>query len=244
MPLASDHYQAALRALQLGNADPLQHVRSTSRSIPAQVLRASVLLYSRDLREYREGRAPLARLEELALDDNPRRHLAALRHGVEGDYRAARVAYDAILASEPGDFVALWCSQVIDYYLGEPEALRERTARILAVLPASAPGTHAVLAMHAFGLEECGEYEAAEAAARRALTLEPAGQRALHALLHVFEMQGRPKPACARSPHPPGAPRSRTTCGGMPRFSTCRRAARTRRCTSTSVPCGSAGCPS
>ncbi|HET7363226.1 MAG TPA: tetratricopeptide repeat protein [Burkholderiales bacterium] len=193
MPLASGHYQAALRALQLGAADPLQHVRWATRFVPAQVLRASVLIYSRDLREYREGRAPLARLEALALDDNPRRHLAALRHGMEGDFRAARAAYDAILSSEPGDFVALWCSQIIDYYLGEPQALRERTARVLQALAPSTPGYHAVLAMHAFGLEECGEYEAAEATARRALELEPGDQRALHALVHVFEMQGRPK---------------------------------------------------
>lgn len=197
MPLASDHYQAALRALQLGDADPLPHVRRalarSPRFVAAHVLSASVLVYSRDLREYREGRTPVARLEALALDENARRHLAALRDGMQGDFRAARAAYDAILSSDPGDFVALWCSQLIDYYLGEPAALRERTARVMAVLPPSTPGYHAVLAMHAFGLEECGEYEAAEATARRALELEPADQRALHALVHVFEMQGRAK---------------------------------------------------
>jgi tetratricopeptide (TPR) repeat protein len=196
-PEANQHYSAALRTLQLGNADPLQHVRralaQSPRFVPAWVLRASVLVYSRDPREHRLGVAAVARLEALALEEHPRRHLQALRLGMEGDYRGARTSYEAILCSEPHDFVALWCSQVIDYYLGEPEALRERTARILAVLPPATPGYHAVLAMHAFGLEECGEYAAAEAAARRALALEPADQRALHALVHVFEMQGRPK---------------------------------------------------
>jgi tetratricopeptide (TPR) repeat protein len=112
---------------------------------------------------------------------------------MEGDYRGARAAYDAILAHDPRDAVALWASQVIDYYLGEPQALRERTAKVLAAWTPDEPGYHAVLAMHAFGLEECGEYEAAERAARQALRLEPTDERALHALVHVFEMQGRPR---------------------------------------------------
>jgi tetratricopeptide (TPR) repeat protein len=170
---------AAVRALQLGNADPLTLA-------PAAVLRASLLVYSRDVRQHREG-AALVRAPAFAQNA----HLVPLLAGVEGDYRAARAAYDRILENEPGDFVALWSSQVLDYYLGEPQDLRERTAKVLEHWSPSAPGYHAVLAMHAFGLEECGEYEAAERVARRALELEPDDQRALHALLHVFEMQGR-----------------------------------------------------
>ena len=42
------------------------------------VLRASELIYSRDPREYKEGRAMVARLA-----DHP--HLPALRAGLEGD---------------------------------------------------------------------------------------------------------------------------------------------------------------
>ena len=89
------------------------------------ILRASELIYSRDPREYKEGRAMVARLA-----DHP--HLPALRAGLQGDYRSARAAYDTILARDPRDFTALWASQVLDYYLGEPQALRERTARVLA----------------------------------------------------------------------------------------------------------------
>ena len=150
------------------------------------ILRASELVYSRDPREHKAGRAAVARLA-----DHP--HLPALHAGLEGDYRAARAAYDEILARDPHDSVALWASQVLDYYLGEPQALRDRTAKVLAAWSADEPGYHEVLAMHAFGLEECGEYEAAERAARRALELEPADERAFHALLHVFEMKGRPR---------------------------------------------------
>jgi tetratricopeptide (TPR) repeat protein len=62
------------------------------------------------------------------------------------------------------------------------------------VLPAwspELPGHHAVLAMHAFALEESGAYEAAEQAAHAALAQEPLDARAHHVLAHVFEMTGR-----------------------------------------------------
>jgi hypothetical protein len=62
------------------------------------------------------------------------------------------------------------------------------------VLPAwssDVPGYHAVLAMHAFSLEECGEYGRAEQAARAALDLNAFDARAHHAMAHVFEMTGR-----------------------------------------------------
>jgi tetratricopeptide (TPR) repeat protein len=65
---------------------------------------------------------------------------------------------------------------------------------VSAVLPAwssDLPGYHAVLAMHAFGLEECGEYERAEQVAQAALALNPADVRAHHVMAHVFEMTER-----------------------------------------------------
>ena len=53
------------------------------------------------------------------------------------------------------------------------------------------PGYHAVLAMHAFGLEESGRYDEAEASARAALALDPLDARAHHVMAHVFEMTDR-----------------------------------------------------
>ncbi len=42
--------------------------------------------------------------------------------------------------------------------------------------------------MHAFGLEECGEYERAETVARAALALNAFDARAHHVMAHIFEM--------------------------------------------------------
>jgi tetratricopeptide (TPR) repeat protein len=48
-----------------------------------------------------------------------------------------------------------------------------------------------LLGMHAFGLEECGDYEAAERRGREALALERNDPWAVHAVAHVMEMQDR-----------------------------------------------------
>ena len=80
----------------------------------------------------------------------------------------------------------------MDYYLGNAQALRDRSGQVLARSSPDLPGYHAVLSMHAFGLQECGEYAAAETAALRALEIEPRDLRAQHTLLHVYEMLGKP----------------------------------------------------
>ncbi|MGH6624780.1 MAG: tetratricopeptide repeat protein, partial [Burkholderiaceae bacterium] len=53
------------------------------------------------------------------------------------------------------------------------------------------PGYATVQVTHAFALEECGEYERAEHAARAALALNPLDVRAHHVMAHVFEMTDR-----------------------------------------------------
>ena len=53
------------------------------------------------------------------------------------------------------------------------------------------PGYHALLGMHAFGLEECADYARAEAQGRTAVELEPRDGWAQHAVAHVMEMQCR-----------------------------------------------------
>jgi tetratricopeptide (TPR) repeat protein len=86
--------------------------------------------------------------------------------------------------------VSLQAAHSIDYLLGDAESLRGRAARVLGAWSPADPGYHAVLAMLAFGLGECGEHEAAQACGHRALELNPGDFRAFHAVAHSLEMRG------------------------------------------------------
>jgi hypothetical protein len=126
------------------------------------------------------------------MNQHQRAQSAALAAALDGDFdRACRIC-DQILDAHPSDGLALWAAQLMAYYLGEPQAMRERASRVAARLSPDAPGYHGVLSMHAFALQECGDYGAAEQVALRALELEPLDLRAEHTLLHVYEMLGQP----------------------------------------------------
>jgi tetratricopeptide (TPR) repeat protein len=110
---------------------------------------------------------------------------------VPGHWHGASHALDRVLTEYPRDALALQVAHLLDFYRGDALNLRNRISRVLPEWDAAVPGYSYVLGMHAFGLEEMNQYPEAEAAARRALALEPRDGWAVHAAVHVMEMQGR-----------------------------------------------------
>jgi tetratricopeptide (TPR) repeat protein len=188
-------YERAFSSLWLQRGDALGLARQASSEAPgfvaAHQLEAGLLLSSRDVRDFRSAARVLERVQGLPRNAREQRHDAAITAAAGGDFAGASRIYDEVLREEPRDVAALHVAQVFDYYLGNPSALCARPARVLRHWVSVLPGYHAVLSMHAFGLEECGEYAAAEQAARRALEIEPLDVRAHHVVAHVLEMQGR-----------------------------------------------------
>ena len=92
-----------------------------------------------------------------------------------------------------------------DFYVGNSRLLRDRIARALPAWSADMPGYHALLGMHAFGLEEMGDYARAEAQGRAALEHETRDGWAWHAVAHVMEMQCRTRDGIAWLRSDPGA---------------------------------------
>jgi tetratricopeptide (TPR) repeat protein len=171
----------ALHAFLCHRGDALALARR-EEGLRARLLEASLLVLSRDVRDFERAGWAYA-----ALKDCGSPHLAALAAALDGDYARACRVYDEILARDPRDLLALASAQVMDYYLGNPHGMRARTARAFQAWPEH----HAVLSMHAFALEECGDYRRAEELARRALEIEPLDLRAHHTVAHVMEMEGR-----------------------------------------------------
>jgi len=117
--------------------------------------------------------------------------LEALQPWAEGDMGRSSRLLARHLVDHPRDLFALQLAHMGDLVLGQPTLLRDRVGRALAQWSPSDVGYGYVLGMHAFGLEECNEYARAEAAAEAALERNPADAWAVHALAHVYEMQGR-----------------------------------------------------
>lgn len=163
--------------------------------VMAPVLRGyfMLLLVKRELVPRAVQAADAAETAMRAAGATPREraHLEALRAWARRDQRAAIGQMKEILAAEPRDLLALKLAQYLLFYAGESRAMYDTVAAALAQWDERASGYGYALGCHAFGLEECGDYVAAEAAGRRAVALDADDIWAGHAVAHVCEMQDR-----------------------------------------------------
>jgi tetratricopeptide (TPR) repeat protein len=159
--------------------------------VMARALQAWQLLLSRDPRRVASARPLLAQAARLPANERERLHLHAIAGVLEDDYEGAKATLGALLRGQPRDALALQAAHALDYVTGDSARMHERVAAVLPAWSSELPGYPAVLAMHAFALEECGDYERAEQAARAALELDATDARAHHVMAHVFEMTGR-----------------------------------------------------
>lgn len=120
-----------------------------------------------------------------------RLHLEAIETWAEGRMRDATAVWEEILVDHPRDALALRFAHDAYFFLGASAIIRDSVARVLPAYDEKSPLTGFLLGMHAFGLEETGDYIRAEAAARNALSANPSDAWAAHALAHVFEMSCR-----------------------------------------------------
>jgi tetratricopeptide (TPR) repeat protein len=123
--------------------------------------------------------------------ERERAHLAAARAWLEGDFARAVEGYGRIALEWPRDVLALQAAHIGDFLLGQPHMMRDRTGAALHAWDDRVPGYAYLLGMHAFGLEETGDFARAEEAGRRAVELDPRDAWAAHAVMHVMEMQAR-----------------------------------------------------
>lgn len=226
--VAAGAYAHALAAFQSwhGHMDePLAlALREAPGFVMAHALQAYRLVCSRDPRRIHLARPLLAHASGLRAGAYERLHLAAIGAAAAGHYEQATAHLDDLLRQRPLDALALQVANTFDYYTGHATRMLHRVEAVLPTWDRDMPGCHAVLATHAFALEEHGEYEHAEQAAREALALNPLDVRAHHVMAHVFEMTDRPAEGVRWMNAQVAAPGGslRRTAGGTWRCSTSR----------------------
>jgi len=163
--------------------------------VMANVLFGALLRMTGDDALMRGARKHLASAREGAQDATPREqaHVEALASWLDGDIGQANRIYDAILQDVPHDLLALKLLAHNYFWLGDRESLRDASARVLKRVDPTTPGYGYFEGVHAFGLEECGEYQKAERLGRSAVERHPGDLWAVHAVAHVYEMQCRVK---------------------------------------------------
>ena len=191
---ALDHAFDLLHAYQ---ADPLAEVDRIIVDHPdfamAHAFRAGMLATATDKAFEPEVIRSLKAAEALApkANDRERMHISAVRAWLDGDWERAIELWGRSSMAYPRDLLALQFAHVGDFFLGHSHMLRDRIARVLPHWDRSVPGHGFVEGMYAFGLEEAGDYEQAEARGREAVALNGQDGWAVHAVAHVLEMQGR-----------------------------------------------------
>jgi tetratricopeptide (TPR) repeat protein len=171
-------------------ADAEAAVGTDDSLVLGHVYRAYLALY----RTTPEGVAIAAeiveKLDAAVLGEREAHHLRAARSWADGDLEATARSLERALLCDPRDLLALKVAQDLYFFLGNRLELRDVAARVLPAWPRSLPGWGYVQGMYAFGLEENAAYRQAEARARAALDHNPRDVWSVHALAHVFEMEG------------------------------------------------------
>ena len=194
---ALDGFERALGELNAYVSDPLATINGVIAADPSFVLghllKAHLLLLSTERGAEPELKRALDAAEALSAkaNDRERGHMKAARAWLNGNYQGVPELLEGVLIEHPRDLLALQIAHIGDFFVGDALSLRDRIARVLPAWDDKVPGYGFVVSMHAFGLEEMGDYGAAEAAAKRAIALNPKDAWGIHAFAHVCEMQAR-----------------------------------------------------
>lgn len=193
-------YESAVTALLLLRGDPVAMVDAATGTDPSlvmgHVLKGLLCLLGTEKSLLADAAAALATGQALAgspggANSREKTHLAALTAWLAGSMHQACDHWESILIEQPSDALAMFAAHQGDFLLGRSSELRDRVARRLPDIARGGALEGYYLGMHAFGLEEMGDYARAEECGRRAVQIEARNAWAIHAVTHVMEMENR-----------------------------------------------------
>lgn len=115
----------------------------------------------------------------------------ALHVACDGRLLGAAQLLEAHLTIHPHDLLVFKLTHALRFMGGDLPGLRRAALTVLPDWDENRPGFGFLLGCAAFAYEETADFAAAETAGRRAIELEPLDAWGLHAVAHVYEMQGR-----------------------------------------------------
>ncbi len=174
-------------------ADAEAAVATDDSLVLGHIYRAYLNLYGMTPAGISAASEILKQLDESVMGEREAHHMRAAQHWVAGNWEATTRSLERALLRHPRDLLALKVAQDLYFFLGNRLELRDTAARVLPAWPREQAGWGYVQGIYAFGLEENADYRQAEARARAALDYNPRDVWSVHALAHVFEMEGSPQ---------------------------------------------------
>ena len=191
---AIPRYDHALDRLLRYHPDVVDATTSLNEAAPdfpmGHVLAAYLSLSSTDAPDVPAARSAAAELAGVDRNQREGAHQAVIDSWLAGDWHGASRRLDDLLVRWPTDLLALLVGHQLDFYLGNARNLRDRVGRSIRSVDPGHPHYGFVCGMHAFGLEESGQYELAEDRGMSALATNPDDVWAVHAVVHTYEMRG------------------------------------------------------
>lgn len=194
---AADLYDTAVLEFAAFTGDPVATLDKALEADPtfAEALAAKAALFCTTSEQLLDAETAglVAAIEEMgsAAGEGARRHAAAAKTWIGGDWHKGNALWGALAMDSPHDLIAVQTAHLTDFLLGQSHMLRDRIAAVLPAWSEDMPGYSYLYGMRAFGEEESGRYAEAEASGLRALEMQARDPWAVHAVTHVMEMQGR-----------------------------------------------------
>jgi tetratricopeptide (TPR) repeat protein len=189
-------FDEAVEQLVSLSGDPVTFADEAATRDPqlvlARVLQAYLALYSTAAAGFERARSLVGDIDPWSLGTGEREllHVLAAQAWADGEWERAASFLERALLHDPRDLLALKVAQDLYFFLGDQRGERDVVERVFNVWRPDDPGYGYVCGMYAFGLEENGQYDAAEERALSALEHNPRDVWAVHARAHVFEMLG------------------------------------------------------
>ena len=194
---AADLYDTAVLEFASFTDDPVATLDKALEADPtfAEALAAKAALFCTTSERPLDAETAglVAAIEDMgpAAGEGARRHAAAAKTWIAGDWHKGNALWGALAMDHPHDLIAVQTAHLTDFLLGQSHMLRDRIAAVLPAWSEDIPGHSYLYGMRAFGEEESGRYAEAEASGLQALEMQARDPWAVHAVTHVMEMQGR-----------------------------------------------------
>ncbi|MDA9865123.1 tetratricopeptide repeat protein [bacterium] len=149
-----------------------------------------VLLGRKELTETAREALAIARAaaQNDPVSEREQHFIDALDMWLTGQPRLALTHFEALMAANPADVLAMKLDHATRFILGDSAGMRRMIEKVIPAYTSDHIGRGYMMGCYAFALEETGDYHRAQSVGREGMLISPDDAWGLHAVAHVHDM--------------------------------------------------------